>query len=80
MGIGSAPCYRHHRFPGLDALGNTTARLDLFPPQLPGLLQIHPDLPCRPELARQAQCGVGGHAPLPIQDRRDSIHRDVERL
>ena len=41
--------------------------IDLLSPQLPGLLQVQPDLRRCPKIARQAQCRVGRHAPLAIQ-------------
>ncbi len=47
-------------------------RFDLGPAKLAGLLQIQPDPGRCPELARQAQRGVGGHATLTVQDRRSS--------
>ena len=43
--------------------------------QLIGLLQVQPDLRRRPEITRQAERRVGGHAALPVQDRREEAAR-----
>ena len=44
------------------------------------LLQVQPDLRRRPEIARQPDRRVGSHTPLPVQGRRDPIHRCIQRL
>lgn len=44
--------------------------------RLIGLLQVQPNL----RRARQLERRVGGHARLPVQDRRDPLYRHIQRL
>ena len=63
-----------------DPFKDTRARVDLGPPNLPSLLQIHPELRSRVEVSTEAERGVCGDAAFRVEDRRYTVRGDVDRL
>ncbi len=65
--------------PGLDPRDDLGVPLNLRPAQLPGLLEVQPQLRRRPEIPRQRQRRVGRHSPLTVQDLCNPVHRFGEK-
>ena len=63
-----------------DPFKDTRARVDLGPPNLPSLLQIHPELRGRVEVPTEAERGVRGDPALRVEDCRYAVRGDVDRL
>ena len=63
-----------------DPFKDARAGVDLGPPNLPSLLQIHPELRSRVEVSTEAQRRVCGDAAFRVEDRRYAVRGDVDRL